>query len=110
MELGYYFCRRAEVRLGAFNNDELRAPNYFLATAGYLNQVGRLPDVLGGNIFLGGWFEQGTAFDRWEEADYHSSTSVGAILETLIGPVFTGASIDFTGRFRLYVGIGPLMR
>jgi NTE family protein len=98
------------LRLGAFYADELRAPNYVLATGGYLKQVGRLPDILGGNVFVGGWFEQGSAFDRWSEATYESSTSVGAVLETLIGPVFTGASVDFEGRYRLYVSIGPLFR
>jgi hypothetical protein len=35
---------------------------------------------------------------------------VGAVLETLLGPMFAGASLDFDGRFRWYVGIGPLMR
>jgi hypothetical protein len=35
---------------------------------------------------------------------------VGAVLETLLGPVFTGASVDFDGRYRLYVGLGPIFR
>jgi NTE family protein len=94
--------------LGAFNNRELTGPNYLLGTVGYLKGVGRLPDVLGGNLFLGGWFEQGTTFDHWDSAKYRSSVSFGAIAETLFGPVFGGASFDFDGRFRLYVAIGPL--
>jgi NTE family protein len=96
--------------LGAFNSDELSGDNYLLGTAGYLRQVGRLPDVLGGNMFIGGWFEQGTAYNEWDEAKYRSSVSVGTILETLLGPVFGGASLDFDGRFRLYIAIGPLFR
>ena len=40
---------------------------------GYLKQMGRLPDVLGGNIFLGGWLENGTA---WEEAWVPTVTAV----------------------------------
>jgi NTE family protein len=72
--------------------------------------MGRLPDVLGGNIFVGGWFEQGSVFETWDDAGYRSSISLGAVLETLIGPVFTGASLDFDGRFRLYIGVGPLLR
>jgi len=29
----------------------------------YLKHMRRLPDVLGGNIFLQGWLETGTAYD-----------------------------------------------
>jgi NTE family protein len=104
------FSLGGPLRLGAFNNDELRNANYLLGTVGYLRQTGRLPDVLGGNIFLGGWFEQGTVFDEWDDARYRSSVSLGAIAETLIGPVFGGASFDFDGRYRVYIAIGPLFR
>jgi NTE family protein len=104
------FTLGGPLRLGAFNNDELSAPNYLLGTVGYLKGMGRLPDVLGGNIFVGGWFEQGTAFDEWADASYRSSVSVGGVLETLLGPIFGGASIDFDGRYRLYIAIGPLFR
>jgi NTE family protein len=96
--------------LGAFNNYELVGANYLFGAVGYLKGVGRLPDVLGGNMFLGGWFEQGTTFNHWEDAEYRSSVSFGAIAETLIGPIFGGASFDFDGRFRLYVALGPLFR
>ena len=98
------------LRMGSFNNEELRGNNYLLGTVGYLRQVGRLPDVLGGNVFLGGWYEQGTTYNDWDDAKYRSSVSAGAIMETLIGPIFGGASIDFDGRFRLYVALGPLFR
>jgi NTE family protein len=104
------FSLGGPMRLGSFNADELRGPNYLLGTAGYLKGIGRLPDVLGGGMFLGGWFEQGTAFKDWSDAHYQSSVSVGGILETLLGPVFGGASVDFDGRCRFYVGIGPMFR
>ena len=98
------------LRLGAFNNDELAGPNYLLGTVGYLRGLGRLPDVLGGSVLAGAWFEQGTAFDAWDDAEYRSSVSVGGILETLIGPVFGGASVNFDGRYRFYISVGPLFR
>ena len=104
------FSLGGPLRLGAFNNDELRDANMVFATAGYLKKVGRLADVLGGNIYLGGWFEQGSTHPRWDDMDYRSSISLGGIMETLLGPVFGGASFDLDGRFRLYVGLGPLFR
>jgi NTE family protein len=104
------FSLGGPMRLGAFNNDELRASNYVLGTVGYLKKVGRMADVLGGNIYLGGWFEQGSAHRDWDDLTYRSSVSLGTVLETLLGPVYGGASFDFDGRFRFYIGIGPLFR
>ena len=42
--------------------------HYYVATGGYLRQVGRLPDFMGGPIFAGGWLENGDAFDEWRDA------------------------------------------
>ncbi len=81
-----------------------------LGTVGYLKKVGRMADVLGGNIYLGGWFEQGSVHRAWDDMTYRSSVSLGTVLETLLGPVYGGTSFDFDGRFRFYIGIGPLFR
>ena len=81
------------MRLGSFNNDQLRGDNYLLFGGGYLRGVGRMPDVLGGNIFLGAWVEGGSAFDDWDYQDWKSDITGGAILETLLGPVFLGGSV-----------------
>ena len=104
------FALGGPLALGAFNNDELTGSNYVLGSVGYLVGVGRLPDVLGQNIFLGAFFEQGSAFDEWDDATYRSSVTVGAILETLLGPIFGGLSADFDGRFRAYIAVGPIFR
>jgi len=104
------FSLGGPLRLGAFNNDELRAPNYVLGTVGYLKKVGRMADVLGGNIYLGGWFEQASAHQTWDDMTYRSSVSLGTVLETLLGPVYGGVAFDFDGRFRFYIGIGPLFK
>ena len=104
------FSLGGPLRLGAYNNDELRSSNYLLMTAGYLRKVGRLSDVLGGNIYLGGWVEQGSAHPRWDDWHYRHSLSLGLVMETLLGPVFGGASFNADGRLRFYVGIGPLFR
>ena len=55
-------------RLGAYNLGELKGDHYYLATVGYLHQLGRLPDFLGGPIFVGGWLENGDAFDDFNKA------------------------------------------
>lgn len=104
------FSLGGPLRLGAFNQDELRASNYVLGTFGYLHKIGRLSDVLGGNIYLSGWFEQGSVHDHWDDMRYRSSVSLGAVLETLLGPVYGGGSFDFDGRLRFIIGLGPLFK
>jgi NTE family protein len=104
------FSLGGPLRMSAFNNDELRGANYLFAAGGYLVRTGRLPDILGGNIYLGGWLEGGSAFDEWDAATWHGDAAVGLIMETLIGPVFAGGGVGFDGHGRFYVGIGPLLR
>jgi NTE family protein len=104
------FSLGGPLRMTAFNNDELRGANYLFAAGGYLRRTGRLPDVIGGNVYLGGWLEAGSASDEWDTAKWHGDAAVGLILETILGPVFAGGGIGFDGSGRFYVGIGPLFR
>ena len=95
-------------RLGALNAGEFRGDHYAVLTAGYLRAVGRLPDFLGGSVYVGGWSENGSAFDDVDSAKFHTNMSIGALADTLIGPVLLATSFDFQGRLRYYVGIGRL--
>jgi NTE family protein len=98
----------APMRLGAYNTGELRGDHYGVLTVGYLRGVGRLPDFLGGPIFVGGWLENGSAFDDIDSATLRTNVSLGAIADTLIGPMLLGGSIDVRGGWRYYVGVGRL--
>jgi NTE family protein len=98
----------APMRLSAFNLGELRGDHYGVVTAGYLHSVGRLPDFLGSSIYLGGWLENGSAFDDIDDADFHSNVGIGMLADTLIGPMLLGASFDFSGNWRYYVAIGRI--
>ena len=96
------------LHLGAYDIGELRGNQYAVATVGYLWQVARLPDFLGGPTFAGTWLETGSAFDQLENAKLHTVVSAGAIASTLVGPAIVGASIGRDGRWRSYLGIGRL--
>jgi NTE family protein len=98
----------APLRLGAYNTGEIRGEHYGVLTGGYLRAVGRLPDLLGGTIFGGGWVEAGSAFDDVDVASLKTNISGGVIGDTLIGPVLLGVSADFHGAWRYYVGVGRL--
>ncbi|MBI2838039.1 MAG: patatin-like phospholipase family protein [Acidobacteria bacterium] len=104
------FTLGGPLRLGAIDNDELRGSNYLLLNAGLLRSVGRLPDFLGGNIFLGGWVENGSVFERIGHARVRTNATAVVVLETFLGPAYAGGSIGFDGRGRFYVGIGPLFK
>jgi NTE family protein len=97
-------------RLGAYSAGELRGPHYYVATAGYLRQVGRLPDFMGGPVFAGGWLENGDAFDEWSLAGWRTNGGVGLVMETLVGPVMVAGSWGFDGRWRTYLGVGRIFR
>ena len=99
------------LRLGALNADEVRGNNYLLGVVGLLHEWFRLPDVLGGNVYVGGWLEQGSAYDRWADAEYESSLTAGMVLETLFGPAFLGYSQSLNqGSGRFYISLGPFLR
>jgi NTE family protein len=95
-------------RLGAYHVGEFRGDHYGVLTAGYLHAIGRLPDFLGDSIYLGSWIESGSAFNDIDDARLRTNVSVGALADTLIGPVLVGASFGFDGARRYYIGIGRL--
>jgi NTE family protein len=104
------FALGGPLRLGAFSVGEQRGDHYVQGAGGYLHRAGRLPDFLGGPVFLGAWLETGSAFDAWDTADGTVHTTVGVILDSLLGPVFASYSTSFSGQRRFYFGIGQIFR
>jgi NTE family protein len=100
----------APFRLGAFRPGELFGHHYYVATGGYLHQVGRLPDFLGGPAYVGGWLENGDAFDEWRKASFRTNIGGGLIMDTIIGPVMVGVSAGFDGSWRSFLGVGRIFR
>jgi hypothetical protein len=96
--------------LDAYGVGERRGDHYAVGTVGLMRQVGRLPDFLGGPIFLAGWFENGSAFNTHEEADINSQLGLGVMIDTLVGPVLAGAGVGFDGGWRTIFGVGRIFR
>jgi NTE family protein len=95
-------------RLGAYEVGELKGDHYYLGTFGYLHQLGRLPDFLGGPLFAGAWLENGDAFDEWNAASFRSQLGVGIVADTLLGSVLIGGTAGFDGRWAWYISVGRL--
>ena len=105
------FALGGPLRLSAFGVDELRGDHFGVVSAGYLYQVARLPDLFGGPVMVGGWIDTGSAFDHWKDANVAADASAAIITDTIIGPVFAGASVGLNGtRSRFYIGIGRILR
>jgi NTE family protein len=104
------FALGTPFRLGAYGAGELRGAHYYVATAGYLRRIGRLPDFIGGPVFAGCWLENGDAFDTWRHARWRTNGSVGLVMDTLVGPVVIAGEWGFDGRWRTYFGVGRMFR
>jgi NTE family protein len=102
------FTLGTPLHLGAYSPGELRGNNYYVLTGGYLKQVGRLPDFMGGQIYAGGWLENGDTFDVWKQATWRTQVSAGVVMDTLIGSIIGGATVGFDSRWRPYVAIGRI--
>jgi outer membrane protein assembly factor BamA len=97
-------------RLGAFDVGERRGDEYVLTTVGYLQRAARLPDFIGGPLFVGAWLDGGSAFDKWADMTWSTHASLGLVADTILGPVFGGASFSFDGDVRFYIAIGQIFR
>ena len=104
------FALGTPFRLGAYDTGEIRGGHVWAASGGYLRQVGRLPDFLGGPVFAGAWLENGDAFDDWRDTTWRSNGGAGVVLDTIIGPMMLAGSWSFDGRWRTYVNIGRTFR
>ena len=104
------FSLGGPARLTAFGTGEARGDHYGYIGAGYLHRAFRLPDFLGRSVFAAGWIESGSAFDRVANADIAVHASATIIADTLIGPIFAGASAGIDGKSRFYLGIGRIFR
>ena len=97
-------------KLGAYDTDEVRGPHYYAVTGGYLRRIGRLPDFVGGPVFIGAWLENGDAFESWGKATWRSNGGAGLVMDTLVGPVLLAGSWSFDGRWRTYLAAGRTFR
>jgi len=94
--------------LGGYGRGEFRGNNYLFGELGYLRQLYQLPLFLGRNIYAGGWYDGGSAFDNFDQARYQNSGTGGILLETRLGPIFFGGSWAEGGRGKLYFVLGRI--
>jgi len=96
--------------LDAFSVGEKRGDHYAVITFGGMRRVGRLPDFMGGPVFIGAWLQNGSAFNSHENVDLHTHIGVGIVIDTLVGPVLVGTSVGLDGGWRVIFGVGRIFR
>ena len=95
-------------RLGAFSRDEFLGNHYAYASVGYRYELFRLPVLVGKKVYAIGAFESGSAFDDFGRMTAHHSINIGALAETILGPVALAGSVSPTGRTKVNFSIGRL--
>jgi NTE family protein len=101
------FTLGSPFHLGAHDHGEFNGDHYYVLTGGYIRQLGRLPDFMGGPVYAGAWLENGDAFNG-NTARLRTNASTGLILDTLVGPVILAGSFGFDGDWRTYIGVGRI--
>ena len=84
--------------------------HYVVGTVGGARQITRLPDFLGGPVFVGLWTGTGALYNRDVDADVNTHIGFGLIADTLVGGVVVGTSVGVDGEWRAFVGIGRVFR
>lgn len=105
----YQFRLGGPFRVGALPPNGLRGPNLLLAGVGYRLSLGRMPALLGDRLYLTAVAEVGSVFDELDGARFESSLTGGLAADTLLGPVFVGASAGSEG-VRAYFLVGARVR
>jgi NTE family protein len=106
----YDFTLGGPNRLRAYDLGEFRGLNYLLGSVAYLHNLGRLPDFLGGPIYVAGAVETGCTFADLKSARARTALSTGLVMDTLVGPVSLTAGVSVDGHYRVYVNVGRLFR
>ena len=102
------FTLGGPMRMGGYNFEEFRTDNYFLGGLGILHQFNFFSSALEGSSYIGAWYEGGSAFEEFDEAVYLQSFSGGLIIETPLGPIFIGGSLNENGNGKFYFSYGRL--
>ncbi len=95
-------------RLGAYLPDEFVGNHYVYSSLGFRRELYRLPQLVGGKIYWGGWYEAGSAFNDPGTVVVRGTFNLGVIAETIVGPIALATSVSPTGESRVNFSIGRL--
>ena len=106
------FALGGPFRLGAYLPQEFLGNHYAYSSLGFRREFYRLPALVGGKIYWGGWYEAGTAFGTAMlnpgPVAVRGTFNLGVIADTIVGPLALAASVSPTGQSRINFSMGRL--
>jgi NTE family protein len=106
------FALGGPFHLGAYLPQEFLGNHYGYASLGFRRAFYRLPQLVGGDIYWGGWYEAGSAFGTVTNNPgpvvVRGTFNLGIIADTILGPVTLAGSASPTGQSRVNFSIGRL--
>jgi NTE family protein len=94
--------------LGAYLPQEFVGNHYAYSSFGFRREFYHLPQLVGGKIYWGGWYEAGSAFNDPSTVVVRGTFNLGIIAETIVGPIALATSVSPTGQSRVNLSIGRL--
>ncbi len=95
------FALGGPFRLGAYLPQEFLGNHYAYSSLGFRREFYRLPQLMGGRVYWGGWYEAGTAFGTAAldpgPIAVRGTFNLGIIADTIVGPVGLAGSVSPTG-------------
>jgi NTE family protein len=92
--------------LSAYGLNELQGDQYYLFRAGYLHDLWTLPPLVGKRVFVIGSYEFAKMYGATNESKFPNDVAAGILAETVIGPLFVGASTGDTGHHKWFFQLG----
>jgi NTE family protein len=106
------FALGGPFRLGAYLPFEFVGNHYAYSSLGFRREFYRLPALVGGKIYWGGWYEAGSAFGTATNDPgpvvVRGTFNLGVIADTFVGPIALAGSVSPTGQSRVNFLIGKL--
>jgi NTE family protein len=106
------FALGGPFRLGAYLPQEFLGNHYVYSSLGFRRELYRLPALVGGKIYWGGWYEAGTAFGTATldpgPIAVRGTFNLGIIVDTIVGPIALAGSVSPTGQSRVNFSMGRL--
>jgi len=98
--------------LGAYLPQQFLGNHYAYSALGFRRELYRLPELVGGKVYWGGWYEAGTAFgttaNSYGPVVVRGTFNLGVIAETFAGPIALAGSISPTGESRVNLSVGRI--
>ncbi len=92
--------------LSAYGLNELQGNQYYLFRGGYLHDLWTLPPLVGKRVFVIGSYEFAKMYGAPNETKFPNDFAAGVLAETVIGPLFVGASAGDSGHRKWFFQLG----